>query len=77
MASATFPVVLYRVGGDPHGPDWQRARIRVCCIGVIRDQQHFPAALTRHLDLPDSRVLRITNHMRRLNDCAHFQPEGQ
>jgi hypothetical protein len=21
---------------------WQYARIRVCCIGVIRDEQHFP-----------------------------------
>src|ERR1700677_1090894 len=36
----------------------------------------FPAAMTRYW-IPGSRVLRSTNHRRRLHDCAHFQPKGQ
>jgi hypothetical protein len=34
-------VVLFNTRQESLRALWQRAWIRVCCIGVIRDEQHF------------------------------------
>src|SRR5262249_35570920 len=69
-----------RLGGYTEGE-----AARILAAGLDSSMLHWRSSATssisgcadQALGASGSRVLRITNHMRRLNDCAHFQPEGQ